>query len=457
MNTSTILNEDYEDEQYFVPNGFDRFSSVFQCICSNTIIKGKKYECLVNRWDVHMPHIFNTREFIEIMKECNLKLVNIVQIDHIEEDQTVYNIEDVFIHINCFFNPIHYIYDIELIENSRIKLAGDKILINEYKKTNKREITLLGLRNIEFDRQIHDYMYIDNNIVDCCICIKKPYKRHRVCNSQSVKDGKHFKNRNLRYISFDKLNIIYMTNGGKSCNDNFTKFIEISDFVQIVHEYRKNIRMIDFIYDYVYDVEIYDDAQIYNLPRMYMCDSIKIKLINKRKLIDDLLLLSYLYYYLFCNNIVYCNNMVLCKNTFDNIFFRNILGYFVEDTFEVKINKMIDLFFNSRAYLLELEEIKQGLNPNTYINIDIYILSLFNTEYEPMKEECNRQCIEFIKSLLDTIMNRKHILIKNFNDEELKKLYDRIIKCITINKCVETSIIETLGMQFEKLKIKDGL
>jgi len=501
MAESNIIEELIIDEEHFSnttepPLGY----SLNECNCSNTYIIEHKYMVSYSKYKEN--DIIDISEFKKLIKEYNLKLVVIIYTPPVYSDQKciikdgemksneseeflndprnsdillmrrrtgqgVFDIKDSLQCMNYLYGE-NYICDVELTMNSKIKKYGYIFLVNEYEIKNERKITVPELVKMIYDKHMHDYMYIDTHIADCSMCIKKSYKERREYNKQPIMNGKYFKNKNLKYISFEKLNMVVMSSKYGGHEKNITKFIEISDFNRVRDmAYKQKINMIDFISDYIYDVEIQDDSQIfkndyiyYMYPNdrysrcesvcMYICDNATIKLTNKRKLIDDVLLMSYLYYNLFKYHS--CIN----KKEFNSIFFRNILGYFIEDTLSVKINKMIDLFFNSRAYLLDLEKVKQGWN-DTYMNIDVYILSLFNVENESMKEECNRQCIEFIKSLLDTIMNRKHILIKNFSDEELKNLCDRIIKCITINKCVETNIIETLGIQFEQLKIKDSV
>jgi len=486
MDETTIIDELIIDGYNFDKMPLIRYSSD-NCNCSNTNIIKHKYK------ELYIKYIKNGIINVSEFKEYKLKLVKIICTPPIYSDkkciikegvmksnennefikdpyncdtlwirqgigQNVYNITHSLYYMNHNCDD-YYICDVELTTNSKIKMHDYAFIINEYEIRNERKITIPELVSMINDICIHDYMYIDTHIADCNMCAKTTYNMRRRCSRQDVMKGKYFRNKNLKYIYFEKLNIMNMADEFRGLGDDIIKFIEISDFNKVRYmAYTKNINMVDFMNDYIYDVEIQEDSLIYKNNETYYsddkyrkCESVciykfnnsTIKLINKRKLIDDLLLLSYLYYNLF----EYESS--INEQEFNNVFFRNIFGYFVEDTQTVKINKMIDLFFNSRAYLLEMNR--------RYANIDVYILSLFNTKYEPMKEECNKQCIEFIKSLLDTIMNRKHILIKNFSDEELKKLYDRIIECITINKCVETNIIETLGIQFEKLKIKDGL
>ena len=465
MDSTNLMQELIDDGQYFT-DASNHCS--WSCKCSNTILERHKYLDLISKYK---GKIIDAHEFKKIIEEYKLKFVIIVDeqkkyalgkysINRVDshflcdtnKDDGIWDLcagQDIFIyditqsrpHFNFMKNSRNYICDVELSIYSKIEIVSDILKINMFIRTNERKITKYELLNTIFDNQTHDYMYIDNNIVDCSMCIKKSYKEHR--ENKQIMNGQKFKNKNLKYISFDKLNIIDISNEFKEQSDNVVKFIEISDFMHILHiALEKNIKMVDFRNDYIYDVEIQDDAQISRLASLYVCDNTmnKIKLTNERRLIDDLLLLSYLYYDSF--DYYSCIN----KQEFNNIFFRNILGYFYVDILSVKIKKMIDLFFNSRAYLLDLEKVKQGWN-DTYINIAVYIQSLFNTEDEIMRDECERQCIEFIKSLLDTITNRKHILIKKFSDTELKHLRVQIILCIpfeTLNESKQLSLFQMI-------------
>ena len=469
MDSTNLMQELIDDAQNFT--GIVKYCS-WKCICSNTILERHKYLDLISKYK---GKILDGPEFKRIIEEYNLKrmitvdkqqytcgeyLITYIDSQFLYSNHTVdeptklYTEEDIFSY--DMLQSFPYINYMEQSENyiCNVKLSlYSKIDIELYivKLTNERKITGYKSINMIFNKGIHDYMYINNTIVDCCMCLKNSYMEHRRYNRQKVMNGKCFKNKNLKYISFENLNIIDITEPMKEKYKNVTKFIEISDFKTILlYAREKHISMVDFLNDYIYDVEISDEAQIIGSTPLFMCDNATIKLTNKRKLIDDLLLLSYLYYYLFEYH------SCIDEKQVNDIFFRNILEYFIEDTLSVKINKMIDLFFNSRAYLLEMNKIKHGPN-RTYVNIDVYILSLFNTVNELIKEECNKQCIEFIKSLLDTIMNRKHILIEKFADDELKNLSDKIIDCITKNKCVEPEIIDSLNVQYRKSNMIENL
>jgi len=454
------LSEEIEkDKKKYNDSDYMQHMSSRYCDCIHSIICFEFYK----KYDmVCMTGI----ELKKLLLKYNLKFVKLVN-----ETRTHYNmvyklgynenVEEFITGTSCekgglYFTDIvcsslymkdeyKYIYDVEILDDSKIEIQFRRLKTDKFILSNERSIDKNKLDMVIYNNRIHDYMYINNIKIRNQICSTYIRTMLNYCYILSPLEhrplyGHDFKHKYLRFISFDKLyNILHNEQEintfekhylNKFDIGEFTPFIELTTLLHILEIFNINNIGPD---DYIYDVELSDDSIIYRSTQSSMqLNGTKIKLTNKRRLIDDVLVLSYLYYNIF----------VSYSRTLN--FTYNITEYFIDDTFDVKKNKLIDLFFNSRLYSLELD--------NMQIHLEKFILDLFGTNKLLNIEEktrCIKQSSDFLRSLLYVIMNKKHILIETFDYMTRRNLCTTIIncittECITINNSIDIGIINRL-------------
>jgi len=412
--------------------------SKYSCSCTSNIIINKKRVDFFKEYNLRG---LSGRELKRIFIECNFKFVKLL--DKYKNDNNMtynigynrngtgmyfYDISDI-----CKYATKHtkYICEVELLDDSIISIYNYKFETNKFILKNETELDKKSIGDIACSNKIHDGMYIKNSMIDSHICIKQElsYLRSNITTTlySNVYMIEQLKNKHLKFIAFDKL---YSTSFFEF--DKPISFIEISSIAYILTNKIKNPIDKD---DYIYDVEITDESTIINF-NSYIFAGTNIKLTNKRKLIDDLQLLSYFHYDIFTTS--FSVDEILTKNILYSS--RNILDYFTDDTLNNRMCKLVDLFFNCRLYLLEFKNMNE--------NLEKFILSLFNTkneDNEDNKGEIIKQCIYFIKLLLNIIINKIHILLKTFDYESLKNICEKIIECLIKNKCVDSKVIESLN------------